>query len=85
MHTGTFHHILRAYLRIIFIPIAEISVHAFGTLTHKNALARLELSDLYEALTVGRQNAFEDGSPALRCLAIGPQQTFGAKVLYLKL
>lgn len=58
---------------------------AFGTLTPRNALARLGPSDLSVSLTIGRQNALEDGSPALCRLAIEPQQTFVAKVLPLKL
>ncbi len=47
-----------------------MSARAFATLTAQNALARLAFSDLYGSLTAGRQNAQEDGAPALRRIAI---------------
>jgi hypothetical protein len=61
-----------------------MSAHAFATLTAQNALARLAFSDLYGSLTAGRQNAQEDGAPALRHIAIQPQQTFDSEVLRIR-
>lgn len=56
----------------------------FATLTAQNVLARLAFSDLYDSLTAKRQNAQEDDPPALRCIAIQPQQTFDSEVLRIR-
>ena len=62
-----------------------MSADAFATLRPANALARLAFSDLYETLTIKRQNTQEDAPPAFHRMAVDTLQTFDREVLRLRL
>lgn len=60
----------------------------FATLTPVNVLAKLAFSDVFDALTAGRQDAEQDddhGPLAVRHMWVGPQQEYHADVLRLRL